>query len=125
MIYIVNNLFPPKFLNSISIVTFYIRIKIYIHTLFKIIRGTFWQHIFLITPLIFSPMTSFVTSFCYIPLILELHHLFKELKFIFKKCILWLKLINMIRENVWRHFLYRISFLDLIAFFRTVTFFTT
>ena len=43
--------------------------------LFKMIRGTFWQHVFLISPLIFSPMTSFVTSFCYISLILELHHL--------------------------------------------------
>ena len=71
---------------------------------------------FFIPPLIFSLMTSFVASFCYISLILELHHLFEQLKFIFKKCISWLKLFNMIRGNVWQHFYTKSRFWPMTSF---------
>ena len=48
-------------------------------------------------------MTSFVTSFCYISLILQLRHLLEHLSLIFRKCLSWFKLSGMIRGTFWQN----------------------
>ena len=49
----------------------------------------------------FGPMTSFVTSFALISLILPIHRLFEQLNIIFMKCLFWLKLCNVISRAFW------------------------
>ena len=49
----------------------------------------------------FGPMTSFVTSFALISLILPIHRLFEQLNIILMKCLFWLKLCNVISRAFW------------------------
>ena len=84
--------------------------------------------LFFIPCLFFSPMTSSVTSFCYITFILQLHRLFEQLNLIITKYLWVLKLFIVTRGtfrkrmfliqcliyDLWRHLLTSFCSISLI-----------
>ena len=62
------------------------------------IKGRFCQNIHW-----YHVSSLLMTSFCSISLILPLHRLFEHLYLNFKKCLLWIKLLNLIRGTFWHN----------------------
>ena len=65
--------------------------------LLNVTLGTFWQNIYLIPCRVFDLWRHLLTSFCSISLIFPLNCLFEQLNLIFRRCLNWLKLFNMIK----------------------------
>ena len=94
----------------------------------KYLQGHF-EKIFFENHVSFLPMTSFVTSFCSISLILPIHCPFEKMNIIFTKCLLCLNLFKMKSRTfvtktflisslvfyLWRHFWRDFTILPLIC----------
>ena len=71
--------------------------------LFNMTRRSFWENIVLLPCLFFDPMTSLVTSFCSISLLLLLHRPFEQINLILTKYLIRVKLFNMTRGTFWEN----------------------